>query len=169
MAFEITRDYPVEAEEVDTPLGPTLGSRLARGITLVPILRAGLGMCDGVLELLPDAQVGHVGIFRDEQTLQPVEYYRKLPINLSDSDVILIDPMLATAGSLCKALEVVREAGAANIKVLCLLAAPEGIEALRRAHGEVPVFTAAIDDRLDERGFILPGLGDAGDRLYGTD
>ena len=168
MAFEITRDYPTRPREVRTPLGPCVGCELARELTLVPILRAGLGMVDGILALIPTARVGHLGIYRDEETLKPVTYYNKLPPEIAQTDVIVIDPMLATAGSLMAAIDVVKKTGANRIKVLCLVAAPEGIRRLGEKHPEVPVFTAAIDERLNERGYIVPGLGDAGDRLFGT-
>lgn len=168
MAFEITRDYPSKARIVETPIGPCAGSELARGLTLVPILRAGLGMVDGILELVPSARVGHVGIYRNEKTLQPVTYYCKLPPDIGQTDVIVIDPMLATAGSLNACIDVLKKAGATSIKVLCLVSAPEGIRALRDRHADVPVYTAAVDEKLNERGYIVPGLGDAGDRLFGT-
>ena len=168
MAFELTRDYPTRSNIVETPLGPCHGVALARGLTLVPILRAGLGMVEGILQLLPSARVGHLGIYRDHDTLKPVTYYNKLPPDIAATDVILIDPMLATAGSLIAAIDIVKETGASSIKVLCLVAAPEGIQALRARHPEVQVYTAAIDQKLNERGYIMPGLGDAGDRLFGT-
>jgi uracil phosphoribosyltransferase len=168
MAFELTRDYPVRPLAVETPMGPCTGSALARSVTLVPVLRAGLGMVDGVLDLLPAACVGYLGVYRDEQTLKPVIYYKKLPPNVAETDVIVIDPMLATAGSLSVAIDAVKAAGARNIKVLCLVASAPGLAALQRRHGDVAVFTAAVDEQLDERGFIVPGLGDAGDRLFGT-
>jgi uracil phosphoribosyltransferase len=168
MAFELTRDYPSKSKKVETPLAPYEGSTLARQLTLVPVLRAGLGMTDAILELLPAARVGHLGIYRDEDTLAPVVYYSKLPSDIVDTDVIVIDPMLATAGSVCAAVDVVKGTGASRIKLLCLLAAPEGIEALISRHPDVQIHTAAIDDHLDERGYIVPGLGDAGDRLFGT-
>ena len=168
MAFELTRDYPTEPRQVDTPMGPCRGSVLARQMTLVPILRAGLGMAEGIMELLPSARVGPLGIYRDEDTLEPVVYYNKLPPQIAETDVIVIDPMLATAGSLNVAIDVIKETGAASIKVLCLVASPEGIEALQSRHNGIPVYTAAVDNSLDERGYIVPGLGDAGDRLFGT-
>lgn len=168
MAFELTRDYPTEPVDVQTPLAPCQGCKLARGLTLVPILRAGLGMVEGILELLPSARVGHLGIYRDHDTLQPITYYNKLPPTIAQTDVIVIDPMLATAGSLIAAIDVVKKTGVERIKVLCLVAAPEGIHALMANHPNVQVYTAAIDDRLNEKGYIVPGLGDAGDRLFGT-
>lgn len=168
MAFEITRDYPTMPYTVQTPLAPCEGSRLARGLTLVPILRAGLGMVDGILELIPTARVGHVGIYRDEKTLRPVTYYEKLPPDIAETDVIVIDPMLATAGSVIACIDVLKDTTATSIKVLCLVASPEGISALAGRHDDVPIFTAAVDEKLNERGYIVPGLGDAGDRLFGT-
>ena len=168
MAFELTRDYPTKPKQVETPLGPCEGCVLARPLTLVPILRAGLGMVQGILELLPAARVGHLGIYRDHDTLQPVTYYNKLPPDIASTDVSVIDPMLATAGSLNAAVDVIKKTGADRIKVLCLVASPEGIENLRKRHPDVQVYTAAVDQKLDERGYIVPGLGDAGDRLFGT-
>ncbi|MHC5109345.1 MAG: uracil phosphoribosyltransferase [Planctomycetota bacterium] len=168
MAYEITRDCPTATTTVTTPLGEAQGHRLARELTLIPILRAGLGMCDPILQLFPFARVGHIGFYRDEKTLQPVFYYKNLPSNVDETDVVVIDPMLATAGSVCAAIKCLREHDVTAIKVLCLLATPEGIENLFAAHDHVSVFTAAVDTRLDERGYIVPGLGDAGDRLYGT-
>ncbi len=168
MAFEITRDYPTRAKTVQTPMGPCQGRELARGLTLVPILRAGLGMVEGILELLPSAHVGHVGIYRDETTLKPITYYKKLPPDIAQTDVIVIDPMLATAGSLNAAIDVLKDSGARRIKVLCLVAAPEGIDALCVRHPDVSIYTAAVDERLNEHGYIVPGLGDAGDRMFGT-
>ena len=168
MAFEITRDYPSTPRTVQTPLASCEGSKLARGLTLVPILRAGLGMVDGILELIPTARVGHVGIYRDEATLKPVTYYKKLPPDIAGTDVIVIDPMLATAGSLSACIEVLKATGAVSIKVLCLVSSPEGIDALQKRHPEIPIFTAAVDEKLNERGYIVPGLGDAGDRIFGT-
>ena len=168
MAFEITRDYPSVPRTVQTPLAPCEGSKLARGLTLVPILRAGLGMVDGLLELIPTARVGHVGIYRDEATLKPVTYYKKLPPDIAGTDVIVIDPMLATAGSLSACIDVLKATGAVSIKVLCLVSSPEGIDALQKRHPEIPIFTAAVDEKLNERGYIVPGLGDAGDRIFGT-
>lgn len=168
MAFEITRDYPSKPRAVESPMGPCNGSELARGLTLVPILRAGLGMVEGILELVPSARVGHVGIYRDESTLKPITYYCKLPPDIASTDVIVIDPMLATAGSLNACIDVLKEAGATSIKVLCLVSAPEGIRALSERHADVMVYTAAVDEKLNDRGYIVPGLGDAGDRLFGT-
>ena len=168
MAFEITRDYPTMPHTVQTPLAACEGSRMARGLTLVPILRAGLGMVDGSLEVIRTARGGHVGIYRDEKTLKPVTYYKKLPPDIAETDVIVIDPMLATAGSVIACIDVLKETTATSLKVLCLVASPEGISALTGRHDDVPIFTAAVDEKLNERGYIVPGLGDAGDRLFGT-
>jgi uracil phosphoribosyltransferase len=168
MAYEITRNYPVVPLEVRTPLASAVGADLRSGITLVPILRAGLGMADGILQLIPQARVGHLGIYRDETTLAPVVYYNRLPPNIAETDVIVIDPMLATGGSCIVAIDAIKRTGARTIKLLCLVAAPEGILALTRAHPDVMVYTAAIDSHLNEDGYIVPGLGDAGDRIFGT-
>jgi uracil phosphoribosyltransferase len=168
MVYELTRDYPTIEVDVQTPMGPCKGHKLAVNLTLVPILRAGLGMADGILELVPEARVGHLGLYRDERTLEPVTYYNKLPPDIAQTDVIVIDPMLATGGSLVAAIDYVSKVGARRIKILCLVASPEGIALVRRDHPEIPIYTAAVDERLDHRGYIVPGLGDAGDRLFGT-
>jgi uracil phosphoribosyltransferase len=144
------------------------GHELARNVTLVPILRAGLGMAEGVLRLLPDARMGHLGVTRDEKTLEPISYYQKLPPDIAETEVLLIDPMLATGGSGVAAVSFLKKAGVASMKLVCLVAAPEGIRALHQQHPDVPIFCAAIDRQLNEHGFILPGLGDAGDRIFGT-
>ncbi len=169
LAYEVTRDLRVAPRRIETPLmamdAPALtGKKLA----LISILRAGNGLLDGVLELVPSARVGYIGLFRNEETLQAVEYYFKVPTELEDRLVIALDPMLATGNSVVAAVSRLKEAGATNIRFLCLLAAPEGVEQMLRAHPDVPVITAALDDRLNEKGFILPGLGDAGDRMFGT-
>ncbi len=168
MVFELSRDFPVIDVTVHTPLAACQGQRVAIEITLIPILRAGLGLADGILELIPEARVGHLGIYRDEHTLEPVTYYSKLPPNIAATDVIVLDPMLATGGSVNAALTVIKQTGARRIRLLCLVAAPEGIAAVTSAHPDVSIYTAAVDDALDERGYIRPGLGDAGDRLFGT-
>jgi uracil phosphoribosyltransferase len=154
--------------EVETPLKVCRGKRLAVHLTLVPILRAGLGMADGILQLIPEARVGHLGLYRDEQTLTPVTYYNKLPPDIAETEVMVIDPMLATGGSLNAAIDAVKQAGARRIKILCLVASPEGITAVRSCHDDVVIYTAAIDEHLNDHGYIVPGLGDAGDRLFGT-
>jgi uracil phosphoribosyltransferase len=141
---------------------------LARKVTLVPILRAGLGMSDGMLRMLPDARLGHLGVYRDEKTLEPVTYFKRLPPDIADTEVLLIDPMLATGGSGAAAVSVLKQAGVHNMKFVCLVAAPEGIQAMHRVHPEIAVYCAAVDRELNEKGYILPGLGDAGDRIFGT-
>ncbi len=168
MVYEVTRDWPTKPRPVQTPLEKTMGSVLARQVTLVPILRAGLGMADGVLRLLPEARLGHLGVYRDEQTLEPVPYYQKLPPDIAGTEVLLIDPMLATGGSGSAAISFLKKAGVTSMRFVCLVAAPEGIQAVHRQHPEVPIYCAAIDRQLNDKGYILPGLGDAGDRIFGT-
>lgn len=169
MAYEVTKDLALVDCEVATPLERTRQQRLAgKKLTLVPILRAGLGMVEGILQLIPSARVGHVGLYRDHETLQPVEYYFKIPGNVDERDFIVLDPMLATGGSASAAISGLKARGAARIRFMCLVAAPEGVEVLLRDHPEVQVFTAALDRQLDENGYIRPGLGDAGDRMFGT-
>jgi uracil phosphoribosyltransferase len=168
MTYEVTRDWPTQPKVVQTPLERMTGRVLARQVTLVPILRAGLGMADGVLRLLPDARMGHLGVYRNEGTLEPISYYQKLPPDIASTEVLLIDPMLATGGSGSAAVSVLKEAGVTSMKFVCLVAAPEGIQTLHKQHPEVPIYCAAIDRQLNERGYILPGLGDAGDRTFGT-
>ncbi len=168
MVYEITRDFPLREVAVESPLEPTVGVELARPVVLVPILRAGIVMLDGVLSLIPSARIGHIGIYRDPKTLNPVEYYAKLPGNLGDALVIVVDPMLATGGSAAHAVGIVKARGAQDVRFLCLVAAPEGLKVLQEAHPDVPVYAAALDRELDSHGYIRPGLGDAGDRLFGT-
>ncbi len=168
MVYEITRDFPLREVEVETPLERAVGVELARPVVLVPILRAGIVMLDGVLNLIPSARIGHIGIYRDPATLKPVEYYAKLPGNLGDALVVVVDPMLATGGSAARAVEIVKNRGARDVRFLCLVAAPEGLAVLQEAHPDVPVYAAALDRQLDAHGYIRPGLGDAGDRLFGT-
>jgi len=169
MAYEVTRDFPLQEIQVKTPVAFARSQVLAgRKVGLVPILRAGLGMVDGMLRLIPAAKVGHVGLYRDPETLLPVEYYCKLPSDIAERDLIVIDPMLATGGSASAAIMFLKDRGAKNIKLMCLIAAPEGIQAVQKAHPDVDIFVAAVDDRLNEHGYIVPGLGDAGDRLFGT-
>jgi len=168
MIYEVTRDCPTRPQSVRTPLEVMTGTTLARPITLVPILRAGLGMSDGVLKLLPDARLGHLGVYRDEKTLEPVSYYQKLPPDIASTEVLLIDPMLATGGSGSAAITLLKRAGVTSMRFVCLVASPEGIRALHELHPEIPIYCAAIDRQLNEKGYILPGLGDAGDRIFGT-
>ncbi len=168
MVYEITRNYPLEETEVETPLERTTSEILSTKVALVPILRAGVGMLEGVLNLLPKARVGHIGLYRDHETLEPVEYYKKLPQPLNEFHIIVVDPMLATGGTAKAGVELVKEEGGQNVQFLCLVAAPEGVENFSQTHPNVPVYTAAVDEKLDENGYIHPGLGDAGDRLFGT-
>ncbi|NMB01088.1 MAG: uracil phosphoribosyltransferase [Firmicutes bacterium] len=169
MGYEVTRDMPLEDVEVETPIGKMKGKAIAgRQVGIVPILRAGLGMVNGVLRLIPNAKVGHIGVYRDPETLLPVEYYCKLPTDVEERQIIVLDPMLATGGSAAAAIKYLKDHKVTSIKLMCLLAAPEGIELLQREHPDVPIFTAAIDEKLNSHGYIVPGLGDAGDRLFGT-
>jgi len=169
MAYEVTRDFPLQEIEVETPVAIAKCKVIAgRKVGLVPILRAGLGMVDGVLKLIPAAKVGHVGLYRDPETLKPVEYYCKLPTDVTERDLIVIDPMLATGGSAVAAIEFLKVRGVKNIKLMCLIAAPEGIDNVHKAHPDVDIFAGAVDECLNDHGYIIPGLGDAGDRLFGT-
>ena len=169
LCYEATRDLPTEEVDVETPIGVAHTRMLAgRKLALVPILRAGLGMVDGMLSLLPAAKVGHIGMYRDETTLEPVEYYCKLPSDIAEREVLVLDPMVATGGSACDAIAQIKKRGARNIKFLGLIAAPEGLAKLREAHPDVQLYVAALDEKLNEDGYIVPGLGDAGDRIFGT-
>lgn len=169
LGYEVTRDLPLESEEIETPLAKMWAPTLAgKKLVLISILRAGNGLLEGMLDLIPSARVGHVGLYRDPDTLVAVEYYFKVPQDLGDRLVIAVDPMLATANSSIAAVQRIKEAGAKQIKFVCLLAAPEGIKAFHEAHPDVQIYTAAIDDYLNDHSYIVPGLGDAGDRLYGT-
>ena len=169
MVYEVCRDMPLEDIEVETPVATAVEKRLAgKKVVVVPILRAGLGMVDGVLEVLPAAKVGHIGMYRDEETLQPHEYFVKMPDHLDKREMIIVDPMLATGGSAIAAVDALKKRGAKSIRFVCLVAAPEGVKALREAHPDIDVYAAALDDHLNENGYIVPGLGDAGDRLFGT-
>jgi uracil phosphoribosyltransferase len=168
VGYEALADTPLNEIEVRTPLEPTTGHQLAERIGLVPILRAGLGMVDAFLELFPESQVWHLGLFRDERTLRPVEYYNKLPDQTTVDTCLILDPMLATGGSATAAIEVLKEWGAKRIKLVNLIAAPEGVAAVSKTHPDVPMYCAALDRQLNEKGYIMPGLGDAGDRQYGT-
>jgi uracil phosphoribosyltransferase len=169
LGYEVLRDLPTELREIETPLGPTKAPFLVgKKLVFVPILRAGLGLLDGLLELVPAARVGHIGLYRDPATLGAVEYYLKMPEDISERLAVICDPMLATGNSAIAAVSRMKEQGAIDIKLVCLLAAPEGVRALAEAHPDVPVFTAALDSHLTEHGYIVPGLGDAGDRMFGT-
>lgn len=169
MAYEVTRDLPLEDVEVKTPLTVAKCKQLAgKKIGIVPILRAGLGMVDGFLRLIPTARVGHIGLYRDPNTLKPVEYYCKLPTDLPERELIVLDPMLATGGSAAAAIQFIKDRGGRGIKLMSLIAAPEGIKVVQEAHPDVDIFVAAVDDHLNDHAYIVPGLGDAGDRLFGT-
>ena len=169
LCYEATRDLPLEEVEIETPIAVAHTKVLSgRKLALVPILRAGLGMVDGMLTLLPAAKVGHIGLYRNEETLEPVEYYCKLPSDIAERDVIVLDPMLATGGSAIDAITQIKKRGARSIKFIGIIAAPEGLKALHEAHPDVDIYVAALDEKLNEKGYIVPGLGDAGDRIFGT-
>ena len=169
MAFEITRDMPVEEIEIETPVTIAKTKVLSgKKLAIVPILRAGIGMVDGVLKLIPAAKVGHIGLYRDPETLKPVEYYAKLPADVEERDFIIVDPMLATGGSAVEAIHSLKKRGAKNIKFMCLIAAPEGVKAIQEEHSDVDIYIDDLDEKLNDHGYIVPGLGDAGDRLFGT-
>ncbi|MBB6622603.1 uracil phosphoribosyltransferase [Clostridium gasigenes] len=169
MAYEVTRDLATEEVEIETPICKTKCKMLSgKKIAIVPILRAGLGMVDGMLKLIPAAKIGHIGLYRDEETLQPVEYFCKLPQDIAERDVMVVDPMLATGGSAADALTLLKKKGAKNLRLVCLISSPEGIKLVQETHPDVDIYVAGIDERLNEKGYIIPGLGDAGDRLYGT-
>ena len=169
MAYEVTRDFSMEEIDVETPLVKTKGKVLSgKKVALVPVLRAGLGMVDGMLSIIPAAKVGHIGLYRDPETLEPVEYYCKLPTDISDRTVLVLDPMLATGGSAAAAIQYLKNKGAKSIKLVNIIAAPEGVEAIHELHPDVHIYIAGLDEKLNEHGYILPGLGDAGDRLFGT-
>lgn len=169
LCYEVTRDLPLETVEIETPLTRMQAPQIAgKKLVLAPILRAGVGFLDGMLDLVPSARVAHIGLYRDPDTLQAVEYYFKAPSDLADRQVLVLDPMLATANSAVAAVDRLKERGAKDLRFVCLLAAPEGVERMRGAHPDVPIWTAAIDQNLNDHGYIVPGLGDAGDRMYGT-
>lgn len=169
MAYEVTRDLPVQEVEVETPICKTKQKMLAgRKLGVVPILRAGLGMVDGVMSLIPAAKIGHVGLYRDPETLEPVEYYCKLPVDAEERELIIVDPMLATGGSSSAAINFLKKRGCTHIRLMCLIAAPEGVKRVQEEHPDVDIYVAAMDECLNEHSYIVPGLGDAGDRLFGT-
>ena len=169
MCYEATRDLPLEEVEIQTPVEKAVVRRIAgKKLAVVPILRAGLGMVDGMLALIPNAKVGHIGLYRDPQTLEPVEYYCKMPQDIAERDVIVVDPMLATGGSAAAALGFLKKYGCRHLKLMCIISAPEGVERVRREHPDVEIYTAALDSHLNDHGYIVPGLGDAGDRIFGT-
>ncbi len=169
MCYEATRDLPLTQVEIQTPVAKgTFGVQAGKDLAIVPVLRAGLGMVDGILTLLPSAKVGHIGLYRDPQTLEPVEYYCKLPGDIAEREVIILDPMLATGGSASAAIQFLKGYGCTNIKLMNILAVPEGIQRVHQDHPDVDIYVAAVDQGLNEQGYIVPGLGDAGDRMYGT-
>lgn len=169
MAYEVTRTLPVEDVKIETPVATTVQKQLAgKKLAIVPILRAGLGMVDGIMKLIPAARIGHIGMYRDEETLEPVEYFVKLPEDIDQRDVFVVDPMLATGGSANMAIDALKKRGATRIKLITIVSAPEGVKAVQEVHPDVDIFTAGLDEGLNEHGYIIPGLGDAGDRLFGT-
>ena len=169
MCYESTRDLPLEEIDVKTPVAVAKCHRIAgKKLAIVPVLRAGLGMVDGMVSMMPNVKVGHIGLFRDPETLQPVKYYFKMPADISERDVIVVDPMLATGGSASAAITFLKEAGAQHIKLMSIIGAPEGVERMQKDHPDVDIFVAALDDHLNDHGYIVPGLGDAGDRIFGT-
>ena len=169
MCYEATRDLPLEDVEVQTPMGIARCKRISgKKLDVVPILRAGLGMVDGMVAMMPNVKVGHIGLYRDPETLEPVKYYFKMPADISERDVIVVDPMLATGGSASAAVKFLKETGARSIKLMCIIGAPEGVKVMQEAHPDVDIYVAAMDERLNEIGYIVPGLGDAGDRIFGT-
>ncbi len=168
MAYEISRDLPVHTIDIVTPVAPTQAQELAKEVVLVPILRAGLGMVNGIRDLIPTAKVGHIGLYRDEKTLEPHEYFAKFPSNMPDAVVMVLDPMLATGGSASAAVTMLKKRNAKIIKLVCLVGAPEGVKRMQEDHPDVDIYLAALDERLNEHGYIVPGLGDAGDRIFGT-
>lgn len=169
ISYEATRNLPLKDIEVETPLTKTIAKEIkGKKLCIVPILRAGLHMADGILNLIPNAKVGHVGLYRNEETLEPVEYFCKLPSDAAEREIFVLDPMLATGGSAVAAIDILKKRGIKKIRFLCLIAAPEGVERLKNAHPDVTIFIGNLDERLNENGYILPGLGDAGDRIYGT-
>ena len=170
MTYEITRDFPLKDVEIETPVSKCVGKELAdtRKVCVVPILRAGLGLQSGVVNMIPAAKIGHIGLYRDPETLKPVEYYCKMPSDIAERTMLVVDPMLATGGSAAAAITMLKEKGAKKLILMCLVAAPEGVTVINNEHPDVPVYVAAVDEKLNEHGYIVPGLGDAGDRIFGT-
>lgn len=169
MCYEATRDLPLEDIEIETPVAKATVKRIAgKKLAIVPILRAGLGMVDGMVSMMPNVKVGHIGLFRDPETLEPVKYYFKMPPDIDERDVIVVDPMLATGGSASAAIQFLKDDGVKHIKLMCIIGAPEGVERMQKDHPDVDIYVAALDDHLNEHGYIVPGLGDAGDRIFGT-
>ena len=169
MCYEATRDLPLEEIEIETPVAKAKVKHIAgKKLAIVPILRAGLGMVDGMVSMMPNVKVGHIGLFRDPETLEPVKYYFKMPPDIEERDVIVVDPMLATGGSASAAIQVLKDDGVKHIKLMCIIGAPEGVKRMQEDHPDVDIFVAALDDHLNEHGYIVPGLGDAGDRIFGT-
>ena len=169
MCYEATRDLPLEDVEIETPVAKATVKRIAgKKLAIVPILRAGLGMVDGMVSMMPNVKVGHIGLFRDPETLEPVKYYFKMPPDIDERDVIVVDPMLATGGSASAAIQFLKDDGVKHIKLMCIIGAPEGVERMQKDHPDVVIYVAALDDHLNEHGYIVPGLGDAGDRIFGT-
>lgn len=170
MTYEITRDFPLKDVEIETPVAKCVGKELAdtRKVCVVPILRAGLGLQSGVVNMIPAAKIGHIGLYRDPETLKPVEYYCKMPSDIAERTMLVVDPMLATGGSAAAAITMLKEKGAKKLILMCLVAAPEGVKVINNEHPDVPVYVASVDEKLNEHGYIVPGLGDAGDRIFGT-
>ena len=169
MCYEATRDLPLEDVEIETPVAKATVKRIAgKKLAIVPILRAGLGMVDGMVSMMPNVKVGHIGLFRDPETLEPVKYYFKMPPDIDERDVIVVDPMLATGGSASAAIQFLKDDGVKHIKLMCIIGAPEGVKRMQEDHPDVDIFVAALDDHLNDHGYIVPGLGDAGDRIFGT-
>ncbi|MDO4354353.1 MAG: uracil phosphoribosyltransferase [Clostridia bacterium] len=169
MCYEATRDLPLEEVEIETPVAKAKVKRISgKKLAIVPILRAGLGMVDGMVSMMPNVKVGHIGLFRDPETLEPVKYYYKMPPDIEERDVIVVDPMLATGGSASAAIQFLKDDGVKHIKLMCIIGAPEGVQRMQEDHPDVDIFVAALDERLNEHGYIVPGLGDAGDRIFGT-
>lgn len=168
MVYEVTRDLPLNEIPIETPLCQTIGYEMAKDVVIVPILRAGLGVVNGIQNLIPTARIAHIGMYRDEETLEPHPYFEKYPSNMDEAAVIIVDPMLATGGSSVAAIDMVKKHGATSIKLVCLVGAPEGVKVVEEAHPDVDIYLASLDDHLNEKGYIVPGLGDAGDRIFGT-